>query len=79
MATHRRSRSGADPRLTAHGQRRRYERELRAQLAGSQIASFFHLLCSEFKLGWLSRSVILTYVALRRTWLARRASRRAAR
>ena len=79
MATHRSVRADPDPRVQAYRQLRQYERDLRLQLATSQLASFFHLLCSEFKIGWLSRSVILTWVAVRRHLAARRASREQAR
>lgn len=79
MAGHHTLGTSSDPRLRAVRRARQYERDLRLQLATSQLAAFFHLLCSEFRIGWLSRSVILTWVALRRHLRARCQVRRAGR
>jgi hypothetical protein len=79
MATHRTHRAVADRRLVEYRQLRQQQRDFRVQLAVSQLASFLHLLCSELKVGWLSRSLILTWVAIRRDLATRRQSRRQGR
>jgi len=79
MATQRSVNVSPDPRVRAYRQLRQREREFQLELATSQLASFLHLLCSELKLSWLSRSLILTRVALRRHRAARRATRKPAR
>ena len=79
MARHHMPGASADPLLTRYRQLRQGERDLRLQLATSQLASFLHMLCSEFRIGWLSRSIILSFVALRRDLRARPQNRRAGR